>query len=136
MTSPRPRPAFQSVELDPIDARLEAKAAAKGIPTLVSPRPEPVAEPEAALAMPRVPPGRKAHRAGETQAATPRARMMALNIEVPDYVWIALKTRAAQELGSVRHFTLKAYRAQGIEIRDADMIEDGRRLRGPNRSQT
>ena len=62
--------------------------------------------------------------------------MMSLNIEMPDYVWIALKTRAAQDMGSVRHFTLKAYRAQGIEIRDADMIEDDRRLRGPNRSQT
>ena len=56
--------------------------------------------------------------------------MMSLNIEVPDYVWIALKTRAAQDMGSVRHFTLKAYRAQGIEIKDADMVEDGRRLRG------
>jgi hypothetical protein len=27
------RPAFQSVELDPIDVRLEAKAAEKGVPT-------------------------------------------------------------------------------------------------------
>ena len=61
--------------------------------------------------------------------------MMSLNIEMPDYVWIALKTRAAQDMGSVRHFTLKAFRAQGIEIKDADTVEDGRRLRGSKLSQ-
>ena len=34
------RPTFQSVELDPMDARLEARAAEKGIPTLVTPKAE------------------------------------------------------------------------------------------------
>ena len=40
MITQKPRPAFQSLELDPIDARLEARAAEKGIPTLVNPIPE------------------------------------------------------------------------------------------------
>jgi len=43
------RPPFQSVELDPIDVRLEARAAQKGIPTLVAPAPtmtRPPSEPE------------------------------------------------------------------------------------------
>lgn len=125
------RPAFQSVELEPIDQRLEAKAVEKGIPTLVTPRPEPAlqvpsAEPApAASKLQRKPP-----KAENVELATPRERMMTVNIEVPAYVWIAIKTRAAQEFESIRHFTLKAYRAQGIEIRDEDMIEDGRRLRG------
>ena len=57
--------------------------------------------------------------------------MKPLNVEVPDYAWVAIKTRAAQEMVSLRHVILSALRANGIEIRDADMVEDGRRLRGP-----
>ena len=109
------KPAFQSVELDPIDVRLEAKAVEKGIPTLVNPESAPMAS-------------RKPRRAGER--STPRSRMKTLNIEVPDYVWIAIKTRAAQEMVSVRHILMTVLRTSGIEIKDADMIEDGRRLRG------
>jgi hypothetical protein len=56
--------------------------------------------------------------------------MKPLNIEVPDYAWIALKMRAAQEMVSVRHIIMSALKADGIDIKDADMIEDGRRLRG------
>ena len=56
--------------------------------------------------------------------------MKTLNIEVPDYTWIAIKMRAAQDMVSVRHVIMLALRADGIEIKDADMIEDGRRLRG------
>jgi hypothetical protein len=114
------RPAFQSVELDPIDLRLEARAAEKGIPTLISP-----ATATAAVAGPR-----KRSRAGAQAESTPRARMKTLNVEVPDYAWVAIKTRAAQEMVSVRHVIMSALRANGIEIKDADMIEDGRRLRG------
>ncbi len=45
MATPKPiRPAFQSIELDPIDARLEARAAERGIPTLVTPKAEPPLE--------------------------------------------------------------------------------------------
>ena len=62
--------------------------------------------------------------------STPRVRMKTLNIEVPDYAWIAIKMRAAQEMVSVRHVIMLALKADGIEINDADMVEDGRRLRG------
>jgi hypothetical protein len=114
------RPAFQSVELDPVDLRLEVKAAEKGIPTLVAP-------PKAAAAPVT---GRKRSGAGDPSKSTPRARMKSLNVEVPDYAWIAIKTRAAREMASVRHIIMSALKANGIEIKDVDMIEDGRRLRG------
>lgn len=125
------KPAFQSVELDPIDQRLEAKAVEKGIPTLVTPKPEAVEPPRAAPA-PAVatPTPRKAGRAGASAQSTPRGRMKTLNIEVPDYAWIEIKMRAAREMVSVRHIIMTALKADGIEIREADMIEDGRRLRG------
>lgn len=124
------KPAFQSVELDPIDLRLEAKAVEMGIPTLVTTKLE---TPEEAIiaavtTTPRV--VRKTSRAGASAQSTPRARMKPLNIEVPDYAWIAIKMRAAQQMVSVRHIIMSALKADGIQIKDADMVEDGRRLRG------
>jgi len=135
MTANKPvKPAFQSVELDPMDLRLEAKAVEKGIPTLVTPKPE-AAEvqvtheaPREALTPRAVP--HKAGRVGPSNKSTPRARMKTLNIEVPDYAWISIKMRAAQQMVSVRHIIMTALKEQGIDIKDVDMIEDGRRLRG------
>lgn len=120
------KPAFQSVELDPIDVRLEAKAVEKGIPTLVTTKQD---APESNVVAPTEP-TRKPRRAGAATQSTPRGRMKTLNIEVPDYAWIAIKMRAAQEMVSVRHIIMSALKAEGIQIKDADMIEDGRRLRG------
>ena len=128
MATPRPRPAFQSVELDPIDARLEAKAIEKGIPTLVTPK-EPEPEEPIASVEPVAPVLRKSAKPSPKQA-TPRSRMRGLKIELPDYVWIALKKRAAEDMVSLRHVIMTALRDKGIPINDADMIEDGRRLRG------
>ncbi len=131
MATPKPvRPAFQSIELDdPIDARLEARAAEKGIPTLVTPKAEQPMEitPPATAATSEVPP-RKAGR-GPAKEATPRSRMKGLKVELPDYVWIALKKRAAEEMVSLPHIIMTSLREKGIPINDADMVEDGRRFR-------
>ena len=124
------RPAFQSVELeDPIDARLEAKALEKGIPTLVSPRAEPAPPPQTMAPVqprPEAPP-RAPH--SVHPEATPRSRMKPLKVDLPDYAWIALKKQVAEDMVSLRHFIMIALRDKGIPINDADMIEDGRRLR-------
>lgn len=61
--------------------------------------------------------------------ATPRSRMKGLKIELPDYVWVALKKRAAEDMVSLRHIIMTALRDKGIPIHDADMFEDGRRFR-------
>lgn len=129
------KPAFQAVELDPMDLRLEAKAAEKGIPTLVTPKAEPgEVEPPPEQAPPRA--GKplvaksRGRAGGQAQTTTPRGRMKTLNVEVPDYAWIEIKMRAAQQMVSVRHIIMSALKADGIAINDADMIEDGRRLRG------
>lgn len=127
------KPAFQSVEIDLIDQRLEAQAAEKGIPTLVAPKPEPVVEPPPTtepMRAARVAKAAKAGRVGRQAEATPRSRMKTVNLEVPDYAWIAIKMRAAQEMTSARHVIMTALKASGIAINDADMVEDGRRLRG------
>lgn len=61
--------------------------------------------------------------------------MRALKIELPEKVWIELKTRAAREMVSVRHIIMTALKAHGIAINAADMVEDGRRLRRPTAGQ-
>jgi hypothetical protein len=122
------KPAFQAVEIDLIDRRLDVQAAEKGIPTLIAPKVEP-GEPvaEAPPAVPVAAP--EPRRARPAPKSTPRAKMKTLNIEVPDYAWMALKMRHAKEMVSVRYLVLTALREIGIEINEVDMIEDGRRYR-------
>ena len=129
MATPRPRPAFQSVELDPIDARLEAKAAEKGIPTLVNPKAEEPPPEEPAPAVEAIPVVSRKTTPSAPKQATPRSRMKGLKIELPDYVWVALKKRAAEDMVSLKHIIMTALRDKGIPINDADMFEDGRRFR-------
>jgi len=122
------KPSFQSVEIDLVDRRLEAQAAEKGIPSLIIT--EPASQVAEAPLKPQPRPGPTPLRAGEGARPTPRAQMKTLNLEVPDYAWIEIKMRAAKQMTSVRHVIMTALIADGITIREADMIEDGRRLRG------
>ncbi len=55
--------------------------------------------------------------------------MKSFKIEVPDYVWVSLKKRAAEEMITLRHVIMVALRDKGIHINDADLNEDGRRQR-------
>ena len=100
-----------------------------GIPTLVNPKVEETPADEPAVPLePVAAVSSKAARTASKQA-TPRSRMRGLKIELPDYVWVSLKKRAAEEMVSLRHVIMTALRDKGIPINDADMIEDGRRFR-------
>ena len=70
-----------------------------------------------------------------TTGATPRSRMKTVNLELPDYVWTELKIRAAHKQTSVRHIVMTALKSEGFTIAEVDMVEDGRRVRGINRSE-
>lgn len=61
---------------------------------------------------------------------TPRVRMKAMNLELPDYVMRELKRRALQEDCSVRYVIMRSLVAQGVIIHEADLVADGRRSRG------
>ena len=155
-----PKPAFPPLDADAFDQRLDARAAAKGIPTLTKPGPlvantesgvmiesgaqaetaddmgvEPASEVEHTHEKPRSPSARRSTRKlvlppkAPDAGPTPRARMKPLNVELPDYVWIELKHRAAREMVSVRHVIMTLLNDAGIAIAEPDMIEDGRRLR-------
>lgn len=122
------RAPFQPLDSDLDDGKLEKLAQRKGVGVLVKPDaaegqgeqggetvqvPAPITQPEPLASR-----------------ATPRSRMKTLNVELPEYVWTELKIRAAQRQTSLRHVIMSALTLDGITITDADMVEDGRRLRG------
>ena len=138
------RPEFPHLQLEDIDARLDARAAARGIPTLTRPvmiaaAPERAGEGLATnvelmdetkpVPILRAQEGQPPEDAPPHLQPTPRSRMKPLNVELPDYVWIELKSRAAQDMVCVRHVIMSLLREAGFTISDADMIEDGRRNR-------
>lgn len=118
------RKPFLALDVDIDDSRLERLAEQKGVATLVkraqetdegatlTRKPEPVVDPET--------------------IPTPRNRMKNFSIEIPDYVWKELKVRAAHRGTTIKHVIMTSLRAEGFDIRNADMIEDGRRDRGGN----
>lgn len=124
------RAPFMPVTRDVDDDRLERLATSKGVGALVRPEPAALNAGQGAPASSTATPDAIA----SSDGATPRTRMKTINLELPDYVWTDLKIRSAKEQVSVRHLIMGALKGQGVEIREADMIEDGRRLRG-NRAE-
>ena len=120
------RAPFMPVTPDVDDDRLERLASSKGVGALVRPQPAGISAGQAGDTHKAAAP----ETVSNAEAATPRARMKTINLELPDYVWTDLKIRSAKEQVSVRHIIMTALKGQGVDIRDVDMIEDGRRLRG------
>ena len=54
-----------------------------------------------------------------------------LTFEVPVYLGQAIRKSAVEQRASVRHIVMLALRGAGFEIRDGDMVTDGRRRRRP-----
>lgn len=113
------RKAFIALDAE-LDERLERLADAKGVSSLVKPGSDPGAGGTRHAPEPVDP---------ET-IPTPRSRMKNVNIEIPDYVWKELKIRAAHRSTTIKHVIMTSLQAEGFDIRNADMIEDGRRDRG------
>ena len=102
------RPQFMPLALtEATDEQIEAFAARKGMPTLLRPAPEPVKP--------------------VVQAEVKQLRRISLNL--PEYVARQLQNRAFENRCTVRHMIMASLKKDGIDIEDADMIEDGRRDR-------
>lgn len=119
------RPAFMHVTPD-LDADLERLAQEKGIGQLVKPQPARPEEGPPDAAAPRMPKARPQPAPAEVAARSPAKNV---NFQGPDYLWTALKIRAAEKQTSLRHVILTALRKDGFRIDDIDMDEDGRRPR-------
>lgn len=110
------RPAFVPLDRDDVDdAVIERLAREKGVGALQRPG-KPAAAPEE-------------ERAPDDAQKAERPRMKTLNLELPVYLWRELKLRAVDAETSVRHLIIAALKNDAYTVEDADMIEDGRRLR-------
>lgn len=116
------RAPFAPISNDIDDQKLEQLAADKGVGALVKPVANGAGERNRAPAVEPKP--------TPASDATPRSEMKSLNLELPAYVWTELKIRAAKEQTSLKHVVMTALLKDGVTIKAADMIEDGRRLRG------
>lgn len=138
---------FLAINTEIDDEALERVARAKGVPALT---PAAVDEPARKAAIPRpvaadragegaievaksvAPAGPASAPPPDPAAPTPRARISYVKAGIPDYALIEMKTRAMAEKVSLNHLILSALKDAGISIKPADLIEDGRRLRGKN----
>lgn len=120
------RAPFQPLSSD-IDDSLEQLARQKGVGMMVKPE---NSEQGPETATPSDPSPRPKRVKPPVEEATPRSQMKTVNMELPLYVWTDLKIRAAHKQTSVRHIVMTALKAAGVPIAQADMVEDGRRLRG------
>lgn len=129
----RQRAPFMPVTPDIDDDAIESLARGKGVGSLVKPVANRAGEGtppvEASTPAPLTQQAPHANETGAASVPTPRSRMKAVNLELPDYAWTELKIRAAKEQVSVRHIIMSALKQHGIVIAESDMIEDGRRLR-------
>lgn len=127
----KPRTPFQPLDED-LDTKIETLAREKGVSTLVKPGqaeqgPSPI-NPSPVVAAPV----RSLAPTAETSAfdaAPARTPMKTLNVELPDYVWTALKIRAAEQKASVRHVIMTALRRDGVAINEIDMMDASLRTR-------
>jgi hypothetical protein len=113
------------------DAKLERLAKDKGVGSLMKPTANKNRAGEGAT-MPPDP--STVEDEAPTSAATPRSRLKTVNLELPHYVCTDLQIRAAHKQTSVRHIVMTALQGGGVTIHDADMVEDGRRVRGSNKA--
>lgn len=118
------RKAFAPLSADIDDTSLENLARSKGVATMVKTAPQAEEGAQAAVQPPT-----PATPIDPELIPTPRSQMKNLNIELPDYVWKELKIRAAHRGTTIKHVIMTSLKSEGFEIRQADMIEDGRRDR-------
>lgn len=111
------RKPFMALDADIDDSRLERLAEEKGVATMVK---SAAGAGEGAKAQPVAP-------VDPDSIPTPRSQMKNFSIEIPEYVWRELKLRSVHRGITIKHVIMTALRSDGIEIRNADMIEDGRR---------
>ena len=117
------RKAFAPLSADIDDTSLENLARSKGVATMVK---TPLQAEEGAQSTVHDP--KPPEPIDPELIPTPRSQMKNLNIELPDYVWKELKIRAAHRGTTIKHVIMTSLKSEGFEIRQADMIEDGRRV--------
>lgn len=130
---------------DDLDNQLERIAHAKGVPALTNepsaPRQDPPLQslqeqgayqdhsltPQAPLP-PQ--PANALLPAEPAPTPPPEPEKMHARLKIPEYLMIELKIQSVRRRVSLNHLFLAGLKATGFTVRDEDLVEDGRRLRG------
>jgi hypothetical protein len=139
MSERTPRKAFNPITAD-LDEKVDELARRKGIPTLVDPEPMPpgIASGETAESGQSTSGADTATaREGENSSSGPVAarslppgEYATIKFEAPLYLIDELHSAARRQRSSLKYLLLSTLKAQGFDVRDEDLIPDGRRLRG------
>jgi hypothetical protein len=131
MSERAPRKAFNPITVD-LDEKVDELARRKGIPTLVDPEPMHAETGSSQTAA-------RTERSGEGENTRPmpvaapllqESEYATLKFEAPLYLIDELHAAARRQRSSLKYLLLSTLKAQGFEVRDEDLIPDGRRLRG------
>ena len=114
---------FQPVKVT--DADLAAAMNERQIPRTVAPEPPPPANGDTAQ-RPAAKPRRRTVDPDDSQA-TPRGELRKVAVMLPPETWKALRDRAGDERCSINFLILQALKRDKWPIRDADLIDDGRK---------
>ena len=143
MTERGPRKAFDPITID-LDEKVDELARRKGIPTLVDPQPMPTSsawgetanagQSPSAASGERVREGESGRSLLEASPSLHEGEYATVKFEAPLYLIDALHAAARRQRSSVKYLLLTSLKAQGFEVRDEDLIPDGRRLRGSRTS--
>lgn len=121
-----------------VDRAAEDLARKKGIPTLTPPTGSeaapahivPGASNDKPVRTAPMPPGASAPAEAVAVSVAPPARASYVKVKCPDYLLDQLYAQTRKERVTLNHVILSALREKGFRVDDADMVEDGRRLRG------
>ena len=109
------------------DADLAAAMNERQIPRTVAPEPPPAKGDTAKRpASPAAKPRRRAVEPDDSQA-TPRGELRKVAVMLPPETWKALRDRAGDKRCSINFLILQALKRDKWPIRDADLIDDGRK---------
>lgn len=136
MTERAPRKAFNPITVD-LDEKVDELARRKGIPTLVDPEPMPASTGEAETPVGKTGRAREGEGRGSISVTAPsleEGEYATLKFEAPLYLIDELHAAARRQRSSLKYLLLSTLKAQGFEVRDEDLIPDGRRLRGSRAS--
>jgi hypothetical protein len=123
-----------AIDLDDIDNAAEELARRKGIPKLVDPEPVRSTEQSVEAKTESAGGGENTRSVSPTAPSASEIEYATLKFEAPLYLIDELHAAARRQRSSLKYLLLSTLKAQGFEVRDEDLIPDGRRLRGSRTS--
>jgi hypothetical protein len=127
------RPKFQQVKVS--DDDLAAAMNERQIPRVVAPEPPPPANTDTAQRDRPAAKPRRPRAVNPDDQPTPRGELRKVAVMLPPETWRALHERSGDKRCSINFLILQALKRDKWPIRDADLIDDGRKENARKKSK-